>query len=309
MSGRTSSPSPEPERPSRVILLERCRGVQVGRGNRQFSVYRVNVPDPAFRSPRNLAETLLSPDTPWSRSSRDVFSHSAQPDLGRVAAGRLGSASSRVMTDPRGDTLVIVRESRGVQIGHRNVQRNEFRIRVSDVPVQASRLGKTAAREKLISRLCADPCDRAAARRLAKDLGRSARLYVKADMTARVKKMVDHPQINRWRGRFRGLTGRQVGGPGNRARVKVNMRVSKFDTRRLARALRRSAARLARRPTPDHGRQREVRQRTLRDPRFPGPLREMRAPERDRYRLARTRSARGASRLNRVDRSRGMRRI
>ena len=75
------------------------------------------------------------------------------------------------------------------------------------------------------------------------------------------------------------------------------------------RDLRRSAALLAPQPTADHGRQREVQQQTLRDPRFLGPFREMRAPEGDRNRLARTRAAPGPKTLNRADRSRGMRRI
>ena len=224
--------------------------MQVGRDNQQFSVYRITpLSQVAFRSSQALAETLLSRDSPWSR---DAFSHGAQPRLRDVAGRGYRSSFSGIIEDPRGDTLVIVRDSRSVQIGDRNVQHNEFRIRVSDTAVRADSVGMTRERERWISRLREDPGDRTAARRLAEDLERAARTELMADLTGQVRELVRKPEISRWSGEFRGQVGRQIGGPGNRARVQVRIdRQSKFDTRALERHLRETAARLPRPLTPD----------------------------------------------------------
>lgn len=250
--GSRSSSSRGVDRPARVIELDRCAGVQVGRENRQFSAYRVTLQRVAFRSPEALAETLLSRDAPWSR---DGFIHDARPDPRSVAGRGYRSSSSGIIEDPRGDTLVIVRDSRGVQIGDRNRQRNTFRIRVIDTAVRAERVGMTRERERYILRLHEDPRDRTAARRLAENLECAARTELVADLTARVRDRIGKPEISRWSGRFRNLVGRQIGGPRNRARVRVRVRVSKFDTHALERHLRETAARLSPLRTPDHGMQ------------------------------------------------------
>jgi hypothetical protein len=49
---------------------------------------------------------------------------------------------------------------------------------------------------------------------------------------------------------FRRLTGRQIGGPGNHARIRVHVTVQKFDTRVLARRLQVAAKRLPRTQLP-----------------------------------------------------------
>jgi hypothetical protein len=247
--GSRSSSAEATCRPARLILIDRCIAMQVGRDNQQSSVYRTTLPQTAFRSSQALAETLLSRDSPWSR---DAFSHDARPRLHDVAGRGYRSSFSGIIEDPRGDTLVIVRDSRSVQIGDRNIQHNEFRIRVSDTAVRADSVGMTRERERWISRLREDPGDRTAARRLAEDLERAARTELMADLTGRVRQLIGKPEISRWSGKFRGQVGRQIGGPGNRARVQVRIdRESKFDTRALERHLRETAARLARPLTPD----------------------------------------------------------
>ena len=239
--GRAASGPPvEPETGvrDRVILIERCSGIQVGRDNDQYSAYRVTLPTAALQSGQALADRLLSSDTPWSR---DVFSHGARPDLG-VASNGFGVGTSRIVAGPSGDTLVIVRNSRGVQVGDHNVQRNQFRIRVADVSVQANRLGATSARTTAISRLRDDPGDRAAARSLAEDVARAARRDLVVDLTAQVTRDVGHPHINRSSGEFHGLTGRQIGGS-NRARVTVQVSVHRMDSRALQRQILKRAER------------------------------------------------------------------
>jgi hypothetical protein len=220
--------------PARVILIERSMGVQVGRENDQVSVYLATLPRASFGSAQRLAETLLSPDAPWSR---DVFSHDARPSLPDTKRVGRGTSSSGIIEGPRGDTLVIVRNSQGVQVGERNVQRNEFTVRVRAVAVHADTVGMTPDRLEWISRLRANPGDRAAARLLAEDLGRAARDRLQADLTARVRQLAGNPQIRRWAGGFRHLVGRQIGGHGNRASVQVDIRTGEVDIRALQRSL------------------------------------------------------------------------
>ena len=244
--GRTSNSSRVPAEisgPDRVILIERSRGVQVGRNNDQFSVYQVTLPSTAFRSGHALANRLMSPDTPWSR---DLFRHDARPDFGRATGGTSGSSSGGVIQGPRGDTLIIVRNSSGVQIGDHGTQRNEFRIRVSDGTVRADGLAMNRERQARITRLRENPRDQAAARWLARDVGRVAQDALRADITARVNAVVDRPQINRWSGRVYSRMGAQVGGPHNRVRQEIDVVVSRFDTRGLERQILNRAARLSR---------------------------------------------------------------
>ncbi len=268
--------APEPAGgPARVILIERSMGVQVGRDNDQVSVYLVTLPRASFGSAQRLAETLLSPDAPWSR---DVFSHDARPSLPDIRGAGRGTSSSGIIESPRGDTLVIVRNSQGVQVGDRNVQRNEFTVRVRAVAVHADTLGMTPGRREWISRLRANPGDRAAARLLAEDMGRAARDRLQADLTARVRQLAGNPRLRRWAGRFRGLVGRQIGGHGNRARVQVDIGTAKVDTRALQRSLRAAAERhqpppREPRPAPPTARYRPRPSRRARDAgrQRPGP--------------------------------------
>jgi hypothetical protein len=50
-----------------------------------------------------------------------------------------------------------------------------------------------------------------------------------------VRQVAGDPQIRRWAGKYLRLVGRQIGGPGNRARVRIDVRVRKFDTQALER--------------------------------------------------------------------------
>jgi hypothetical protein len=219
--------------PARVILIERSMGVQIGRDNDQVSVYLVRLPKGSFVSAQRLAETLLSPQVPWSR---DVFRHDGRANLPDTRGLGPGAPSSAVIEGPGGDTLVIVRNSRGVQVGDRNTQRNEFPVRVRAVAISADTVGGTRDRLEWVSRLRANPGDREAARLLAEDVGQAARERLQADFTVRVRELVREPRIRRWTGRFRDLVGRQIG-HANRARVQIEVRGGEVDTRALQRSL------------------------------------------------------------------------
>jgi hypothetical protein len=224
----------------RVILIERCSGVQVGRDNDQYSTYQVSMPTAAVESSQALADQLLRRDVPWSR---DLFGHDGRPVLDGPSGGP-GASSHGLVAGPDGDTLVIVRNSRGVQVGDHNVQHNEFRIRVTDVTVQATGLGMTPARRDAISRLRTNPGDRGAARVLAKDIARVASAELTADLTARLAKDVGHSQVG-WPATVHDRTGIQAGDH-NRARVTIKVATSRLETQKLERQFRKSAEKLAR---------------------------------------------------------------
>ena len=219
-----------------VIVIDRCSGIQVGKDNDQLSVYRVTLPDPVLEAPQKLAEQLLRDG--WAG---DLFSNNASTDPG-APPGRLDADSSGIVQSPRGNTLVIVRNSSGVQIGNDNVQRNDFRIRLAHVLVRADGLGTSRARQEAVRRLIEDPADEAAARRLAADVAGAARASLQEDLAQRMREQVGQPHIRIWSGELTGLTGRQVGWPGQ-ARVKVLVTVERPDPDALARAIRDAARR------------------------------------------------------------------
>lgn len=269
---RREAPAPGPQAresagvPARVILIEQSMGVQVGSDNDQVSVYRVRLPRASFGSAKRLAKRLLRPDAPWSR---DDFSHDARPALPAMRGAGHGTSSRSIIKSLWRDTLVIVRNSQGVQVGQRNKQRNKFPVRVRAVTVHVDTLDKTSRRLEWISRLHADPGDRDAARLLAEDLGQAARGRLQADLTTRVTQLAGNPQVHRWAGRFRRLVGRQIG-HGNRARVQVDVITEKFDTRALQRSLRDVAERhqpppREPSPTPPTARDRPSQPRRTRD--------------------------------------------
>lgn len=210
----------------RVIVIERSSGVQVGRENDQYSVYRVALPELEIQSPQELAEALLEDGTPWAS---DIFIHEA-PRLrfNRPSGGR-GSGTHRISdAAAEGDTLVIVRDSCGVEIGDHNVQRNQFRISADRVEVQVGGLEPTAERAELVSWLCADPGDQAAARALAENVAEAATIDLEAELTAEIADMMGSSQIEGWPGAVRDRTGVQIG-EGNEADVAVRVNVLSWD--------------------------------------------------------------------------------
>jgi hypothetical protein len=223
-----------------VILIERCSGVQVGQDNDQYSVYRVTVPTVALESGKALAGQLLSQQTPWSA---DLFSHDAPQIRDSTPGGGCPSASRGVTASPDGDTLVIVRNSRGVQIGDHNVQHNQFRIRVAGITVHADQLTMTPQRQALISQLRQNPGDQAAAHTLARDVAQAARIDIIATLTDQVTGTVNPPRIDRWPAEVHDRTGVQIGAP-SRASVTVDVTISAWDSTALEHQLLERAASL-----------------------------------------------------------------
>ena len=122
----------EPGAIKRVVLIDGCSGIQYGQGNVQYSVYRASLPSVALESSAEMARHLLSDGRQWSR---DVFAHNAQASFaGLACTGRSFGAATEALA---GDTLVIVRNSRGVQVGDGNTQHNDFQIRITNVAVKA----------------------------------------------------------------------------------------------------------------------------------------------------------------------------
>jgi hypothetical protein len=227
--------------PGRVILIEWCDGGQVGRGNDQCNAYRVSMPDITLISGRELAERLFGSGTPWSQ---DVFSHDAQPHIGGSGRVGFGASSSGTLAAPDGNTLVIVRNSRGIAIGDHGSQRNEFRIRVRAVKINATGLDVNSARRQAVERLRANPGDRDAARSLARDIADAAAAGLEVVMTAQVTRAVEGRQINGWPSRVDQMKAFQVG-EHNRQRVIVDVNVSWPGTGRLEHVILDAARRAA----------------------------------------------------------------
>ena len=219
----------------RVVLIERCSGIQYGQDNDQYSVYRVALPSAALKSSRDLARHMLSESRPWST---DAFTHDGRASFAGQAGG---GATFRGLTETAaGDTLVIVRNSRGVQIGDGNTQHNEFRIRVTNVTVTAERYSLSQA---AVSRLCQNP-SRAAAEALADRVAQAAREHLVLDLTAEVSREVGDPVIPRDASAIYGRTGAQ-GGAHNRTHMKIAVDVVRVDADNLAADLLAEARRAA----------------------------------------------------------------
>jgi hypothetical protein len=219
-----------------VILIERCSGVQVGQDNDQYSVYQVRLPKVRIEPGQGLAEGLLSPDTPWAE---DLFSY-RPPEVRPSSAG---PAAPDITARPNGDTLVIVRNSRGVQVGDHNVQHNQFRIRVAGLAVRADQVGPAPQWEALAARLRDDPDDRGAARSLARHVAEAASIDLTASLTDKITDLASPPRDG-WPDAVRDRTGIQVGEFG-RASVRVEVRISRWDSATLERQILRTATSLA----------------------------------------------------------------
>ncbi len=219
-----------------VVLIDGCSGVQYGRGNEQYSVYRVTLPPVALESTEALARHLLSGDRQWSR---EVFDHNGQASFAGLAdaGGAVGGAAEAVA----GDTLVIVRNSRGVQVGDGNTQHNEFQIRVASVAVRAVQVGPAAAGRAAVDRLCRDP-SRATAEAVARQIADAAREHLVLDLTAQVTREVGSPVIPGRPAEISGRTGVQAGGSA-RAHVQVVVDVTTVKVDRVAEVLLRQARR------------------------------------------------------------------
>ena len=222
--GRRDNPHPIPRR---VVLIDYCNGIQVGEDNEQLSVFTVTL-SAEFASAQELAEILLGAGTPWEQ---DIFRHDAElrPPALQTAAG---SDSGSIALGPGGDTLVIVRNSRGVQIGNHNDQHNHFRIVAAPVSVHVKGVLLTSARQKAVCQLLENLADTKAAQRLAADLASAAQDFLMADITAHLYRGIAAPRTFRYPGEVTSVSGGQVTDSPN-ASVRVEVEVNTFDASAL----------------------------------------------------------------------------
>ena len=221
----------------RVVLIDGCGGVQYGRDNEQYSVYRVTLPPVALESTAALARHLLSDDRQWSR---DVFDHNGQASFAGLAGA--GSAFGGAAEAVAGDTLVIIRNSRGVQVGDGNTQHNKFQIRVANVAIRAVQVGPAAASRAAVDQLCQHP-SQATAGTVARQIADAARDHLVLDLTAQVTREVGSPVIPGRPAEISGRTGVQAGGSA-RAHVQVVVEVTTVNVNRLTTDLLKQARRV-----------------------------------------------------------------
>jgi hypothetical protein len=220
----------------RVVLIDGCSGVQYGRGNEQYSAYLVKLPSVALKSGEALARHLLSDDWQWSRA---VFDHSGQASFAGMAGP--GSAFTGATETIAGDTLVIVRNSRGVQVGDGNTQRNKFQVRVTNVAIKTVRVGPAVVSRAAVDHLCQQP-SQTAARVVARQIADAAKDHLILDMTAQVTQEIGSPVIAGQPAVISGRTGVQAGGSA-RAHVNVEVEVTNVNVDRLAEDLLKQARR------------------------------------------------------------------
>jgi hypothetical protein len=210
-----------------VVLIDGCSGVQYGQDNVQYSVYRASLPSVALVSSEALARHLLGEGSQWAR---DVFTHNGQASFAGLAGA--GSSFSGVSEAAAGDTLVIIRNSRGVQVGDGNTQHNEFQIRIANVAIKVIQVSQTSASQAAIDRLCRNP-SHAAAEALAKLIAETAREHLVLDLTAQATQEVGSPVISGQPAEIRGRTGVQAAGSAQ-AHVDVKVEVTHVNVDRLA---------------------------------------------------------------------------
>ncbi len=222
---RRDDPHPVPRR---VVLIDCCNGIQVGEDNEQLSVFTVTL-SAEFASAQELAEMLLGAGTPWEQ---DIFRHDAElrPPALQTAAG---SDSRSIVQGPGGDTLVIVRNSRGVQVGDHNDQRNHFRIVAAPVSVRVEGVLLTRVRREAVCQLLENLADTKAAQRLAADLASAAQNFLMADITAHLHRGIAAPRAYRYPDEVTSVNGGQVTDTPN-ASVRVKVEVNTFDASALA---------------------------------------------------------------------------
>ena len=221
----------------RVVLIDGCSGVQYGRDNEQYSVYRATLPSVALESSAALARHLLSDDRQWAR---DVFAHNGRASFAGLAG--TGSSFSSAAEAVAGDTLVIVRNSRGVQVGDGNTQRNNFRVSITNVAIKAVQVGPSGASRAAVNRLRQHP-SQGAAEALARQIAHAAEDRLVLDLTAQVTREIGSPFISGRPAEIRGRTGVQADGSA-RAHVKVEVEVTKVNANRLTRDLLAEAGRV-----------------------------------------------------------------
>ena len=166
------------------------------------------LPSVALESSAELARHLLSDGRQWSR---DVFDHTPRP----ASPGWPDRQVLRTATQAlAGDTLVIVRNSRGVQVGDGNTQHNDFQIRITNVAVKAVQAGPAGASRAAVDQLCQHP-SQAAAEAVAGQIAHAARDHLVLDLTAQVTREIGSPVISASQPRSAGRPEfRRAGPPG-----------------------------------------------------------------------------------------------
>lgn len=227
-------------------------GAQVGRDNVQYSVYRVSLAPPKLELGRSLVRDLFEHRSRWWR---EAFSHDAHlPRASKVRSHRLFASFYRI---GQGDTLIIVRRSRGTQIGRGVTQANKFRLYAEDYTIRAGRLVPDSRSREAIERLRADPYDSMAARDLAEVIIRDARQNMTVQMDRQLKGDLQRSQINSWSCRVHDRSGVQVDGPGNHQYVQREVAPPRIDRGRVQRQLQQQA----RQYSQSRDRLRETRER------------------------------------------------
>jgi hypothetical protein len=237
----------EPASPRRVVVIDRCDTIQAGRDNVQYSAYRASLATPRLELGPELLDNLYNRRAPWFS---EAFHHTgALPNISQASSRSPSVSKQQFVPDSRGGTVIIVKNSRNVQIGKHAAQANEFRLYAADYTITADNLVSRLNQEiiETIERLRVGPTDMAAVRTLAEKVIEQAQRYMTLKMDRKLKRDIGRPQINRWPCEIRQKTGRQIGGPGNRAYVTTQVEPPRIDRKPVERQIIQQARRVNKR--------------------------------------------------------------
>ncbi|MFG1972906.1 RIP homotypic interaction motif-containing protein [Nonomuraea fuscirosea] len=258
-----AQPAVEPE----IILIRECAGIQIGRNNSQITMYDIVVPEFSL----DLGEAPLAALFALiSQARRGGFFTDLRISAPSPSHG--SSAESVTSAHPDGKRLIVIQRSYGVQIGDRCFQRNTFTLLVDGLSIRLDSLHLRSRRLEEMRRVLADPSDRSAAARVARDIVDEAFATLMARLEREAECLAREARITGLRSLYRRF-GVSMGFH-NKVRVRWRFNVGAVRLGRLSRLLTDQILRYARgRPRQAE----EARSRTRERPRWTW-ARESRGP-------------------------------
>jgi hypothetical protein len=214
-----------------LVVIDTCDGIQVGRDNVQKNKFTYKLIDPTVEISKSLVRNLLE----GKESGTDSFSTDAPVSLPQRRSSADGLADcftggyKQALASSGGDqVLVVVRHSRGVQVGNDGLQLNHFRTDLNSCSVRVERLASNWKRQDAIDRLRSNPEDSEAAGMLVRDIVKEATRALRSDVRDKVKKLTERPLIEGFSAVLREEIARSVG---ERSRIKTTSDVTATGSR------------------------------------------------------------------------------
>jgi hypothetical protein len=189
----------------RTVLIERCDGTQIGERNVQYNFHRVELTDPRVELSDRFVRELLDQldlmertDRQANRASGSAFRDARGPRIDQASSGRPRASGRQSFPDERGNTLIIIKDSRGTQTGRGATQVNNYSRRVTEYKIIADRLDPTPRQLRAMRRLRDNPRDSRAIRELAEEISERAERYMKVRVERELARDIGSPRQLTW---------------------------------------------------------------------------------------------------------------